>query len=879
MSLWRQVRYGWRALWNRAERKRDVADEVAQYYEEAEAEWRARGLSAEEAKKSVRREAGVAARACERVSEYGWESGVLILMDDLRFAARQLWKHPAFTLTAVLTLALGIGANAAIFTVVERVLLAPLPYRNAARLAVLETGRDQAGGGETRKTIARVTGPDGEDVRAQAKTLEAVSLFSVGSLGVQMKGHAAYTAVTIADADFARVFGLKPVAGRLYTDADARHVALVSEEFARDNFGTSQAAIGQGMHVEGEPLEIVGVLGNSFHFPGGTQVWMASPMAPESKSRTAFNYKAVALLRGGEDFRSADAELSVISDRLRMAYAKENRGKEMMVEPLKQALTGDARSTLLFLWASAGLILLIACVNVMHLELVRAMERQRELAIRRALGSSRRRVMQAVFLESLLVAAMGGAAGVLLAFPTVRVLVAMAPQELPRASEIHLDPAVLGFALGLSMVTAVLSAMLPAMRAAKVDPAEALKSDASRGMGRQSARVFRSGLVVAEIAATFVLAVGAGLLLRTMVTLDARDMGYKTRQMLVVDADAPAQGTVEARRAVSEFNELFTQLGQLPGVERVAGVMGLPTGNYGSNGYYDTKGGLPVDADHAASANFSVASPGYFGTMGIPLKRGRDFGSGDTEESSPVAVVSEALAHQSFGDADPVGRQVRCGLDTDQWMTVVGVVGDVRQDSPVEKPGATLYMPMTQHKFYANQIHVVLRTRVKPLSLMSAVDARIARVNPLIARRYTTMDAMVDRSIATERFRAALIASFAGVGLLLAMLGVYGTVAYAVAQRRFEFGVRMAFGAERGAVLRSVLGDAARMAGVGIGIGVALSVALARLVASMLVGVSATDPVSLGVVSLLLLMTALGAALGPALGAMRVSPMAALRAE
>lgn len=874
MSLWRQLRYGWRGLRNRAGREQDVADEVAQYYEEAEADWRERGLSADEASKAVRREAGSMATARERANEYGWENGFKVFLDDFWFSARQLRKHPAFTVTAVLTLALGIGANAGIFTVVERVLLAPLPYRNAERLAVLETHRDETG-----KTILRVTGPDAVDVREQSRTLEALSLYSGGSLGVQLKDHAAYTMVTIADANFARVFGLKPVAGRLYTDADAKHAALVSERFARDNFGNAQSAVGQMMHIDGEPLEIVGVLGGGFGFPNKTQVWMASPMAPESKSRTAFNYKAVALLRRDESFRSAQAELSTISDRLRTSYAKENRGKEMLVQPLKEALTGGSRPTLMFLWASAGLILLIACVNVTHLELVRSMERQRELAIRRALGSSRRRVMQPVFLESMLVAIMGGAAGVLLAFPMVRVLVAMAPKELPRTSEIHLNMWVLWFAVGLSAAAAVLSAMLPAMRAAKVDPAEALKSDSSRGMTRHSAGLLRGSLVVAEVAATFVLAVGAGLLLRTMMTLNTRDMGYETRQMLVVDADAPAQGEIEARRAVQQFNDLFAQLGHLPGVESVAGVMGLPTGIYGSNGNYETRGGLPVDADHPAWSHFSVSSPGYFRTMGIPLKRGRDFGPQDTEESEMVAVISESLARQSFGDAEPVGKQIRCGLDSDKWMTVVGVVGDVRQDSPAERPGATLYMPMTQHPFYANQIHVVLRTQGKPLALMSAVDERIARVDPLIARRYTTMDAMVDKSISTERFRAALISSFAGVGLLLAMLGVYGTVAYSVAQRRFEFGVRMAFGAERGTILGSVLGYATKMACLGIVIGVALSAALARLVESMLVGVSPTDPASLGLVSAVLLITALGAALGPGWSATRVSPMAALRTE
>jgi len=247
-------------------------------------------------------------------------------------------------------------------------------------------------------------------------------------------------------------------------------------------------------------------------------------------------------------------------------------------------------------------------------------------------------------------------------------------------------------------------------------------------------------------------------------------------------------------------------------VQRAAGVMGLPTGNYGSNGYYESHGGLPVDKDHQPWANFSVVGPGYFEAMGVPLRRGREFSQEDTHESGMVVVISEAVAKQSFGSADPIGKQIRCGLSSDKWMTVVGVVGDVRQESPADRPGPALYMPLTQHPFYANQIHIVLRTGVKPLSLMNAVDAKIAQANPLIARRYTTMDSMLDKSMATETFRAALLSTFAGVGLLLAMLGVYGTVAYSVAQRRFEFGVRMAFGAERGTILWSVLKHASRMA-------------------------------------------------------------------
>ena len=847
---------------------------MEQYFEEAEEAWRARGLSAEEARRVARLDAGDMIVVKDRVDSYSWENVATTLLGDLCFAWRQLLKHPVFTATATLTLALGIGANAAIFTVVQSVLLSPLPYQNADRLAVLGTHYTNSG-----DTTLRVTGPDAVDLRDQAGSFEALSLYSGGNLGVQLRDHSVYTELAFVDANFARVFSLQPIAGYLFSDTDAHHAALVSEQFARDNFGGTQVALGQMLHVENEALVITGVLPATFDFPAKTQVWEASPLSPESRSRTAFNYQAVGRLRPGISFQRAQAELAGISRQLETAYPDENRSKQLATLPLQQALTGDVRPTLLLLWATVGFILLIACVNVTHLQLVRSMERRREIAIRKALGSSRSQVMQPVIFESLMISLIGGMAGVLLAFPVVHVLVAIAPKELPRADEIHLNSWVLAFTLGLAVLTALVSSMLPALRAAKVDPAEALKQDASRGMRRHGAAMLRDGLVIVEVAATFVLSVGAGLLLHTMKTLVARDMGYQTRQLLVVDADAPAHSEQDAHRAVRQFNELFAQLAGMPGVKSVAGIMGLPTGNYGSNGYYETRGGLPVDPGDKKSSIFSVASPGYFQAMGIPIKRGRDFNAQDTFESPFVAVISESLVKQSFGNTDPLEKQIQCGLDSDKWMTVVGVVGDVRQESPAENAGPALYMPMTQHPFYANQIHIVLRTEVKPLTLMNAAQGTIARMNPLIALRFTTMDAMVNESIAAERFRAALISSFAGVGLLLAMLGVYGTMAYSVAQQTFDIGLRMAFGAERGAILRAVLKHAAKLACYGIAAGLFLSLIFARLVTGMLVGVRPMDPASLGLASSLLLLTALAAALAPGWRATHVNPMVALRAE
>ncbi|MDE3200975.1 MAG: ABC transporter permease [Acidobacteriota bacterium] len=874
MALWHALRYGLRNLAHSSERAKDVDDEVAQYFAEAEAAMRQRGMSAEEARQAVRKEMGTMNAAREQVRTFGWENTVRATWADLCFAMRQLVKHPAFTWTAVLTLALGIGANAAIFTVIQSVLLAPLPYANANRLVLLNTRWTDSG-----HATQRVTGPDAVDVRAQSNDLLAVSLYNGGNEGVQLRDHATYTNVTWVDENFSRVFDLQPIAGRLFSSAEANHAVLVSETFARDNFGSAQAALGQTLHIESDAEEIVGVLPAGFNFPDETQIWEASPLNPASNSRTAFNYHAVALLRGGAALKSAQAELNALSQRLQDNYPQENRAKVLQVIPLAEALTGKARPTLLLLWATVAMILLIACVNVTHLQLVRSMERQREIAIRKALGSSAWQVIRPVVMESLLVSLLGAVAGVLLALPTVRILVAMAPRELPRASEIHLNGWVLAFTLAIAVSTALIASLLPAVRAAKANAAEAMKQDAAHGMEKRGTRRLRDGLVIAEVAATFVLAVGAGMLLRTMTALMKRNMGYQTQQVLVVDADNPAHADTDYTRALRQFSGLFAQLGQMPGVVSAAGVMGLPTSEYGSNGYYKTQGGLPMDAQHKPYANFTVASPGYFDTMEIPLLRGRGFNGGDTADGQFVAVISESLAKQSFGDADPIGRLIQCGLDSPKWMTVVGVVGDVRQDSPAEQPGPTLYMPMAQHPYYANQIHIVLRTKVKPLSLVNAVRAKVMRTNPAIAMKFTTMDAMLNDSITVERFRAILLVTFAGAGLLLAMLGIYGTIEYSVAQRGFEIGIRMAFGANKGTILAGILKHASLLACLGIAIGAGASLMLTRLVTAMLVGVRPIDPVSLVSAALLLVLTAILAASAPGWKAAHVNPVQALRAE
>jgi len=715
------------------------------------------------------------------------------------------------------------------------------------------------------------------DIRDQAKSIAAIGFYEGGELGVQLRDHATFVGVSAVNSGFAQVFQIQPLAGRWFADAESKHAAVVNATFARNNFGTAEAAVGQIVKVEGQPLEILGVVPGGFEFPDHTEVWMDYPAQPESTSRTAFNYRAVARLGRGVSLDGAQAELAGIGKRLQAAYPKDNEDKSFTLVPLQEQLVGAVRPMLLLLMFSVGLVLLIACVNVTHLYLARAVERQRELAVRTALGSSRLRLGRMVVLESLVLSLAGAVLGIAIAVPIVRLLVSLAPSDLPRAGEIQLNLWVFGFTAAVALVATLAASLVPARQAALVDPIMALQQDSSRGMSSRRSFLLRSGLVIAEVAAAFVLAVGASLLARTMLTLQSNDLGYSKTSLLIVDADAPAVSLEDSLKVTQKFNAVYADLKALPGVESVAGVMGLPTGKYGSNGYYSVNG-APVNSQGNEQAIFSLAGPDYFKTMEISMMRGRDFSAQDAYTAPFVAIISESLARQSFPNQDPIGRQIQCGLDAPgKWMTIIGVVRDVRQDSPAESPGAALYMPLAQHPYMATQINIAIRTKVAPAALIETVQSRIQRIDPGIATRFTTMDAMVGDSVEMQRFRSVLVGSFAGVGLLLAILGVYGTVSYSVAQRTFEIGVRMAFGAERESILKMVLRQVLVLASIGIVTGLVLSLIAGRFIASMLSGVSPADPLSLGAAIGVLTFAALGAALIPARAASSVEPMQVLR--
>ena len=800
----------------------------------------------------------------------------MALWQDVRYAVRNIRRSPGFAAVAVLTLALGIGANTAMFSVIHGVLLRPLEYPNAARIVQLNTV--QKG-----RAFPRLTGPDLVDLRASAGTLEQVSFYMGGEMGVQLADHAEFVGTYLVAPNYFSVFGVSPVFGRAFEERDAKQAAIVSLAFARRNFASGEKALGQTLHMEGEAYQVVGVMPAGFRFPEKAEVWLAMPATPDGmwgSSRTAYNFHAVALLRPGVTLGEANSQLQTIGARLERAYPVDNKEKTFAAVSLLEQLVGPVRSTLYFLMGAVSLVLLIACANVANLLLARANARQREMAVRSALGATRKAIARQLLVESGVLALCGGGGGLLLAYAGTRLLAAASAEQvgLPRLTDIQVNWAVFAFALGISLLASFLFGLSPAFQAAKVDLNDALKA-AGRGVAGSSSRL-RQSLVVAQVALSFALAIGAGLLARSFLALQGVNLGYRTDGMLVVYAHDPANTLDDYLKAGRFFQDTAEELKQTPGVTAAAAAMGVPTGQYGSNGNYVIDGqGFQQHINDAPHADFSLSSPGYFSTMGIPLLRGRDFTAGDSYDHPFVVIISESVARQTFPGQDPIGHTIACGLDSPKWMTVVGVVADVRQDSPASKPGPTLYMPLLQHPYHANEVELVLRSAVSPASLIEPVRRKMRELNPAVATKFTTMNEMVSDSIATPRLRVMLVVLFAGLALLLAMAGMYGVMSYVTTQRVPEFGVRMALGAAPRQVVALVIGKAAQMAALGLAIGLAIAMAGARLLSSMLFGVKATDPATYAGILLAVILVILLAAALPAWRASRVDPVVALRNE
>jgi putative ABC transport system permease protein len=795
---------------------------------------------------------------------------------SLRLVLRQLRLNPAFAVTAVGILGLGIGANTALFSVIQAVLLSPLPYPEPERVVALGTrwsGRPNSFG--------QVSGPDFADWRDRSTSFEALAAYAGGEGNAVAAGSAHYAEIRSVSRGFDRALGIAPSQGRWFLPEEERQggpaAVVVSHSFAQRVFAGE--ALGKPIKISDKAATIVGVMPPGFRFPDRTDLWTPSGTDFEKQHRTGHNWQVVGRLKPSVSVEQASAELLGISEQIAREYPAENKQKRAGLIPLKDRLVRDFRLVLWTLFGAVALVLLIACANIANLLLAKANARRRELAVRAALGASPRQIVSQLLAESAVLGVFGCIAGVAIGTLLLRVLTGIAPVALPRAEEIRMNPIVFLFAAGLSLLATLLFGLLPAWRASRADVQESLRMAGARGT---TAGKLPQALVVSEVALATMLAIGAGLLVRSFAGLLQAELGYSVDQVLVAEARTMfAENEQGAVRNVRWYEDTISEIRGLPGVKNASGIFGVPGTTLRSNGSYLTGGGeLDIKRfDQAKSALFTVVTPNYFGTVSLPMLEGRDFNGRDLFDAPFVAVVNRAFVREAFPNGIAIGQQIACGLDSLKWMTIVGVVEDSRTLGPASQHQPEIYMPAAQHPRPAQHMSLVVRTTSDPQKLQSPIRAIVQRRDPEAPVKFTTLETVLAGNIAVPRFRTVLLGSMAFLAVLLAMAGVYGVTSYAVGLRTSEFGVRMAVGASPGEIIRMVLSQGGMLAGLGIAIGLGGALAASEVLKSMVFGVTARDPLTYTVVALAVVLTALAANLVPALRAGRVDPVTALRNE
>ncbi len=818
------------------------------------------------------------------------------IWNNISYALRQLLRAPVFTLTIIATLAIGIGLNAAIFAAVDSVLLRPLGYRHADRIVAIETHFN-----DENRSNPRLGGGDYADLSRGVSGLEATAYYQGYSDGIELDRAALYVPIAMVSPGFTQVFGVQPLAGRLYQSDTTE--ALVGASFAREHFGSAQGALGKVIRYGGTLRPIVGVLPEGFAFPAKTAVWFQTKPIPDAPSRSAYNQQAVAKRRAGVSNAQLAAQLAVFSAQLQATYP-EDRHKSIEAVPLQQELTGKISPTLHLLMGSVAVILLIVLANITHLQLVRATRELRSITIRQALGASRGALLSHALVEATLLAIAGAGAALLLAVPALRLLVRLAPPDVPRLADIRLNPEVLLLSFAASLLLMGLTAVLPVWRSWHVDPAAALKADAARGTESPGSHRLRNGLLVAEVALTLTLSVSAILLARQLIAQSRQDLGFSADHLIALDshavdgAPAPtsepktpaekaaAQAAKDALNArnLERLDAALATVRSVPGVESAEAMFGAPMGFMHPDVGYTVRGRqvFAPGTVRLPYADIAAVTPGLLRSMQIPLLRGRGIEPGDRAGAPRVLLISRQLAREVFPNENPLGKQITFGLDEsdiDVWETIVGVVGDIRDQSPGAAPSPSLYVPVAQHPVTAPDVQIMVRTRTSPAAMVDTLRTRLKQTHPEIAVEATTMREDIRAAQRADTFRTTLFAGFAAVSILLAAVGIYGVTSYTVAQRSFEFGLRIALGASRSQLLGLVLRGALATTLLGIVIGTGLSLSLVRVLGSVVGKLPAFDGAAFLLAGLTVLLLALLATLLPARAAAHADPMAVLRSE
>jgi putative ABC transport system permease protein len=871
---------------HRKQRQTRLNEELRAHLEMSTQDRINRGASPDEATRAARREFGNLA-LIQTVTRDQWSWTWLDnLAQDFRFAARTLRKNPGFTIVAILTLALGIGANTAIFSVVNAVILRPLPFPNSSHLLDICA----------RSTLfdfrhLGVSLPDVNDIRATSTTLAAISPYQYASHELVADGKPDRIESADVSEDFFALLGVRPLCGRSFTKSDMQagaHVVILSNRLWRERFAADPAAIGKSILLDDQSNIIVGVIPElpQLDFATDSQLWTPfAPTAEQSSTRKTHSFSVLALLKPHATIEQAQKELDTIAARLAANYPDADKNWSLRATSLKPFLVGDVSAPLLVLFGAVAFVLLIACANVSNLFLSRGWARRREFAIRSAIGATRGALLRQQLVESLLVALLGGACAFLIALWTVHGLGALLPPDTPRLDDIRVESNVGIFALATSLLAALLSGLAPALLSTRADVGLAIKestvSFGTRG-GRSGHNFLRQFLVIAEVALAAILVIGATLALQSFARLLRNDPGFRPDHLVTMRLEFPKFRFAKPEQATDFVQQVLDNTRGVPGVQSASAGVVFPFGDFVSESSFRTEQPANQDKSDDQMARANQVAPGFFRTLGLPLLAGRDFNSSDTRTSPRVFVVNEAFARKVFGSLEVIGKRLSDDKESghDIWGEIVGITGDVREARAGDKPvKPEIYTPFSQARSAAG-IFMVVRTQPNPLAVVSAIQDRIWTLDknrPITAIK--TMDKQIAEDNATPKSQSVLLGIFGGLGFVLALIGVYGVMSYMVSQQTREIGIRMALGAAPNGVLRLVVSHGLKLTLAGVAIGLGASLALTRFISSLLFGISPTDPITFAAVAISLTLVAVAACCIPARRAMSVDPMSALRHE